>query len=70
MSTVQLLECAKCGHSESIPSPSDPKKLKMPWEAWPNGCPKCGCRKADVTVIHDKLGRIKDAKILKDLTKT
>lgn len=64
MSIVQLIECKKCGNSESIPY--DPAKpLKMPWEVWKKGCPKCGCQKVDVTVIHDKLGRIQDAKILK-----
>jgi hypothetical protein len=36
----------------------------MPWEVWPKGCPKCGCMKVDVTVIHDKLGRVKDAHVV------
>ena len=60
MSLVQLIECTKCGHSESIPY--DDKKLKMPWEVWTKGCPKCGCVKVDVTVVHDKSGRIRDMK--------
>jgi predicted nucleic acid-binding Zn-ribbon protein len=59
MSTVQLVECVKCGNTVSIPDGSK----KMPWEVWPKGCPKCGCSKVDVTVIHDKLGRVKDATI-------
>jgi hypothetical protein len=36
----------------------------MPWEAWPNGCPKCGHKKVDVTMILDKSGHVKDAKIV------
>ncbi len=61
MSLVQLIECVKCGYTESIPY--DPAKpTKMPWEVWSKGCPKCGCKKVDVIVIHDKLGRIKDVK--------
>ena len=68
MSLVQLIECVKCGNTESIPY--DPSKLKMPWEVWLKGCPKCGSKKVDVTVIHDKLGRIKDAKVLTDSTFT
>jgi hypothetical protein len=38
----------------------------MPWEVWANGCPKCGNTKVDVTVILDKTGRIRDAKIIKE----
>ena len=63
MSLVQIVECIKCHHSQSIPY--DPSKLVIPWELWPKGCPKCGCSKVDVTVIHDKLGRVKDAKIIR-----
>lgn len=61
MSLVQLIECTKCGNGQSIPY--DPSKLKMPWEVWTKGCPKCGCSKVDVTIIHDKSGIIRDAKI-------
>lgn len=63
MSLVQVIECVKCGNSQSIPY--DPSKLKMPWEIWPKGCPKCGCSKVDVTVIADKMGRFTDAKIVR-----
>jgi Zn finger protein HypA/HybF involved in hydrogenase expression len=61
MSLVQIIECVKCGNSKSIPY--NPSKIQMPWEIWPKGCPKCGSQKVDVTVIHDKTGRITDAKI-------
>lgn len=63
MSLVQVLECTQCGFSESIPY--DSMNLKMPWEVWNKGCPKCGNTKVDITVIHDKLGRFRDAKIIK-----
>ena len=53
MSLNQLLECTQCGFSESVAYP------KMPWEAWSNGCPKCGSKNCDVTVILDKSGKIK-----------
>jgi Zn finger protein HypA/HybF involved in hydrogenase expression len=56
MSTAQLIECTKCGNTVSIPSDSK----KMPWEVWPKGCPRCGSKKVDVTIVLDKLGRIKD----------
>lgn len=63
MSLVQIIECTKCGFTESIPY--DPLNVKMPWEVWKKGCPKCGCMRVDVTIIHDKTGRIRDAKIAK-----
>ncbi len=63
MSLVQLIECTKCGHSQSIPY--DPAKLpQFPWEAWPKGCPKCGSTKVDVTVIQDKSGAAKDVEMV------
>ncbi len=61
MSVVQVIECTKCGKKESIPY--TPQKAKMPWEVWPNGCPCCGNKTVDITVIHDKLGRITDVKV-------
>lgn len=63
MSLVQIIECVKCGFTESIPY--NPSEIKMPWEVWKNGCPKCGSTKVDLTVIHDKTGKIRDAHILK-----
>lgn len=63
MSLVQIIECTKCRYTESIPY--NPTILKTPWEVWTNGCPKCGNMNVDITVIHDKLGRIRDAKIVK-----
>ena len=65
MSLVQVIECTKCGNSTSIPFDSLQPKPKMPWEVWPKGCPKCGSSRVDVTLVHDKLGRIKDAKIVR-----
>jgi len=65
MSLVQLVECSKCGNTQSIPYDSSNPKPKMPWEVWPNGCPKCGHKKADVTLIHDKSGQITDVTIKK-----
>jgi predicted nucleic-acid-binding Zn-ribbon protein len=59
MSIVQLIECSKCGYSESIP---DSQKVKTPWDIWKNGCPKCGCSKVDVTIVLDRTGRIQDIK--------
>ena len=60
MSIVQIVECVKCGHREQIPF-SDP--LKMPWEVWKKGCPRCGRTKVDVYVIFDKLGRLEGKNI-------
>ena len=55
MSIVQIIECVKCGYTEQIPY-SEP--LKMPWEVWSKGCPKCGSSKVDVIVVLDGLGRL------------
>ena len=55
MSLVQIILCVKCGYREQIPY-SEP--LKMPWEVWVNGCPRCKGTKVDVYVIFDKLGRL------------
>jgi len=63
VSLIQVVECTRCGHNESIPY--DSANPKMPWEVWANGCPKCGNMKVDITVILDKTGRIRDAKIIK-----
>ncbi|MHA1170095.1 MAG: hypothetical protein ACTSRU_19875 [Candidatus Hodarchaeales archaeon] len=56
MSITQVLKCTKCDYSEN--HPWDERELD-PWDLWPNGCPKCGCHKVDVTVIIDKREIIK-----------
>lgn len=58
MKIVQVIECVKCGNKETAPY-GDPANLKTPWEIWPNGCPKCGNSKIDVTVIVDKSDLVK-----------
>lgn len=60
MNIIQIIECVKCGYKEQIPF-SEP--LKMPWEVWSKGCPKCGSSKVDVYVILDKLGIVQNKKI-------
>lgn len=62
MSLVQVIECIRCGNSESIPYILG--NPLTPWDVWDKGCPKCGCSKVDITVIFDKSGRIRDATIL------
>ena len=60
MGIVQIIECVKCGHTVQIPF-SEP--LKMPWEVWNKGCPKCKGTKVDVYVIFDKLEQLANKNI-------
>lgn len=56
MSLIQLIECVKCGNQDS--RLFDPNAT--PWDVWPNGCPECGGKKVDVTLVLDKSGRFQN----------